>query len=269
LLRNVSKVCFGVHTRDSCCKIDFKNKNINNIANFLISLSSRAKYEPVEYILESIIGSHIPLAPDGDNDEFLENKEASNDFISPYKEYYFSKEKLENNKPEYLRFLSGLKFFINSLRNHKSQSLLKVSDLVSFVDVHENSDILLNDTSPFTGADNAIKLMSAHKSKGLEFDTVFLLSCQDENWSKGGRKNKIRLPENLPIDVGSDETDDDLRLFYVAISRAKEDLTITSYRSSNWGREIERSQFIDIIDEEKADSSSEDYKLGFKSAYEI
>lgn len=237
--------------------LDFKDKKINDIANFLISLSSRARYEPVEYILESIIGAHIPLAPDGNGDEDAEEKRKDTLFVSPYKEYYFSKEKLENKKPEYLRFLSGLKFFINSLRNHKSQSLLKVSDLVSFVNVHENSDILLNDTSPFTGADNAVKLMSAHKSKGLEFDTVFLLSCQNENWSKGGRKNKIRLPENLPIDIGSDESDDDLRLFYVALTRAKSHLYLSTYSYNDDGKEAVEVKFLNIGKISDADTNED------------
>ncbi|MES2930600.1 MAG: ATP-dependent DNA helicase [Patescibacteria group bacterium] len=224
------------------------DKRIRDIAAFLISLASRATHEPVEYILESLIGAHIPLAPDNDTDEYIEKSENHSSFISPYKEYYFSAEKLENNKPEYLRFLSGLKFFINSLRNHKVHSLLKVSDLVDFVDIHENSNILLNDTSPFTGAENAVKLMSAHKSKGLEFETVFLLSCQDENWSKGGRKNKIRLPENLPIDIGSDDSDDDLRLFYVAVTRAKSHLYLSTYAYKDDGKEAVEVKFLNIGD---------------------
>jgi DNA helicase-2/ATP-dependent DNA helicase PcrA len=88
--------------------------------------------------------------------------------------------------------------------------------------------------------------MSAHKSKGLEFDTVFLLSCQDENWSKSGRKNKIRLPENLPIDVGSDESDDDLRLFYVALTRAKSHLYLSTYSYNDDGKEAVEVKFLNI-----------------------
>ncbi|MCX6754406.1 MAG: ATP-dependent DNA helicase [Candidatus Nomurabacteria bacterium] len=222
--------------------LDYKDEKVVKIAEFFIEMSARSKYEPVEYVLESLIGkSDLKLT----DDEFEETENNNVDkFISPYKDYYFSKEKLEKNKPEYLRFLSGLKFFIGALRGHSLNSLLKVSDLVKFVEIHESSHILLNDTSPFTGAENAVQLMSAHKSKGLEFETVFLLSCQDENWSKGGMRNKIRLPENLPIDLSSDESDDDLRLFYVALTRAKKNLYLSTYLFKDDGGESVEVKFL-------------------------
>ncbi len=235
--------------------LEHNDKKVRDIGEFFVSLLTRVRYEPVEYILESLIGANIPLIPDNGNDEFITDIENINTkFVSPYKDFYFNKNKLENNKPEYLRFLSGLKFFINALRNHKGQSLLKVSDLINFVNIHESSDILLNDTSPFTGAENAVQLMSAHKSKGLEFDTVFLLSCQDDNWSKGGMRNKIRLPENLPIEPGSDDGDDDLRLFYVALTRSKKNLYLSTYSHSNDGKESVEVKFLNnelVVDDKE------------------
>ena len=233
--------------------LDYKDENVKKIGEFFVEMIARSKYEPVEYILESLIGKSSTSYFD---DEIVKNIEDKKDkFISPYKNFYFSKDKLENNKPEYLRFLSGLKFFINALRNHKGNSLLKVEDLVNFVDIHESSNILLNDTSPFTGAENAVQLMSAHKSKGLEFETVFLLSCQDDNWSKGGMRNKIRLPENLPIDIGSDESDDDLRLFYVALTRAKKNLYLATYAYKDDGSESIEVKFLNskLVTEDKED----------------
>ncbi|HEY5587914.1 MAG TPA: ATP-dependent DNA helicase [Candidatus Paceibacterota bacterium] len=225
--------------------LEYPDKNVKEIGEFFVEMVSRVRYEPVEYILESLIGKNISFSQDDENENFINEIEYKNGkFISPYKNFYFSKEKLENNKPEYLRFLSGLKFFISALRNHKERSLLKVTDLINFVDIHESNGILLNDTSPFTGAENAVLLMSAHKSKGLEFETVFLLSCQDDNWSKGGMKNKIRLPENLPIDMAQDESDDDLRLFYVALTRAKKNLYLSTYSYKDEGSESVEVKFL-------------------------
>lgn len=237
--------------------LQHKDEKVKMIGEFFIEMIARAKYEPVEYVLEGLIGKSPGLFFDEENEETKE--EVKDKFISPYKNFYFSKEKLENNKPEYLRFLSGLKFFIGALRNHKGNSLLKVADLVNFVDIHESSNILLNDTSPFTGAENAVQLMSAHKSKGLEFGTVFLLSCQDDNWSKGGMRNKIRLPENLPIDIGSDESDDDLRLFYVALTRAKDNLYLSTYSYKDDGRESVEVKFLnnDLVIEDKEDQNED------------
>ncbi|MBK5215718.1 MAG: ATP-dependent helicase [Candidatus Pacebacteria bacterium] len=239
--------------------LDYKDEKVRDIAEFFVEMAARSKYEPVEYILESLIGkSHLKLLDEeNETEEVIENNK--NKFVSPYKDYYFSKEKLEKNKPEYLRFLSGLKFFISALRGHSLNSLLKASDLVKFVDIHESSHILLNDTSPFTGAENAVELMSAHKSKGLEFETVFLLSCQDDNWSKGGMRNKIRLPENLPIDLASDESDDDLRLFYVALTRAKKNLYLSTYLYKDDGGESVEAKFLnnDLIVEAKENQNED------------
>ncbi len=240
--------------------LEYKDEKVKKIAEFFIELAARSKYEPVEYILESLVGkNNLKLFDDENEDESENTKNKNGNFISPYKDFYFSKDKLEKNKPEYLRFLSGLKFFISALRGHSINSLLKVSDLVKFVDVHESSNILLNDTSPFTGAENAVELMSAHKSKGLEFETVFLLSCQDDNWSKGGMRNKIRLPENLPIDLASDETDDDLRLFYVALTRAKKNLYLSTYSYKDDGGESVEVKFLNnnLVIEDK-DNQNED-----------
>lgn len=240
--------------------LDYNDEKVRKIGEFFIEMAARAKYEPVEYILESLIGKSPSKLLDDENEEEGEMENKNDDkFVSPYKDYYFSKEKLEKNKPEYLRFLSGLKFFISALRGHSLNSLLKVSDLVKFVDIHESSNILLNDTSPFTGAENAVQLMSAHKSKGLEFETVFLLSCQDDNWSKGGMRNKIRLPENLPIDLASDESDDDLRLFYVALTRAKKNLYLSTYSYKDDGGESVEVKFLnnDLVEEDK-DAQNED-----------
>lgn len=237
--------------------INHEDEKVRGIGEFFIEMVARSKYEPVEYILEGLIGKSPTLLFDEENEEV--KNDLNGKFISPYKNFYFSKEKLENNKPEYLRFLSGLKFFISALRNHKGNSFLKVSDLINFVDIHDSSNILLNDTSPFTGAENAVQLMSAHKSKGLEFETVFLLSCQDDNWSKGGMKNKIRLPENLPIDLASEESDDDLRLFYVALTRAKKNLYLSTYLYKDDGKESIEVKFLnsDLVTEDK-DNQNED-----------
>jgi DNA helicase-2/ATP-dependent DNA helicase PcrA len=80
-------------------------------------------------------------------------------------------------------------------------------------------------------------LSTIHSAKGLEWEHVFLISC-----------NEKTLPyytqELEPI-----KRDSELRLFYVAISRAKKSLVISHYNQNGWGKENERSSFIDIIDE--------------------
>ena len=115
--------------------------------------------------------------------------------------------------------------------------MLKIDDLVEFVDIHENNNLLVTDTSPFSNADEAVNLLTAHKAKGLEYDTVFVLSCQDSIWAKSHNRNLLPFPANLPIRPAGDTTDDAMRLFYVALTRAKRHLYLSWYQTDDNGKE--------------------------------
>ena len=63
----------------------------------------------------------------------------------------------------------------------------------------------------------AVSLMTIHLAKGLEFDSVFLAGC-----------NEGLLPHNRSLGNGT-ETEEERRLMYVAMTRAKEELFISFY----------------------------------------
>lgn len=231
------------------------NPRIAEIAEFLIDLSVDAKSSPLELILDRIIGAHVALAVDTDKEDELEDlaKKASatakdGEFNSPFRAYYFSGEKFSHARSEYLSFLSSLRVFINAIRAFDGfDSLgghLVISDLVKFVDMYEKNNLSLNDESPFVTARSAINLMSAHKSKGLEFHTVFVLSCQDDVWASRGMPDKIPFPANLPVKPAGDSEDDQLRLFYVALTRAKDCLFLTAHEVKEGGKKASRLRFL-------------------------
>lgn len=62
--------------------------------------------------------------------------------------------------------------------------------------------------------DNAVRMSTIHQAKGLEYPVVFMISCADE-W----------LPLKRAIEEGN--TDEERRLFYVAITRAMDELYIS------------------------------------------
>jgi len=79
---------------------------------------------------------------------------------------------------------------------------------------------------------NAIKLLTVHKSKGLEAKVVFVLNVVKGEF---GFPSEIEDPAILEVARGDngikDQKEEERRLFYVAITRAKEDLYIyTSIR---------------------------------------
>jgi len=79
-----------------------------------------------------------------------------------------------------------------------------------------------------------VALSTIHSSKGLEWKRVYLACCNDGllPYHNGNLTNVMR--------------DSELRLFYVAISRAKDFLTVT-YSGFNGWKEIYPSEFLEII----------------------
>lgn len=82
-------------------------------------------------------------------------------------------------------------------------------------------------------AENAVKLMSAHSAKGLEFEHVFILRAVTNCFPTTYRESLIELPDHLRNSGLAADCDQKLvhkqeerRLFYVAMTRARDSLTI-------------------------------------------
>ena len=229
-----------------------ENPKVKEIADFLLDLSVRSLSEPLEYIVDRIIGAHIKTLDTAEDFDGTEDSESDpfgrlgedKSFHSPFKSFYFSKERFEKQKGKYLTFLSSLRVFMYALREYKKGEVLSINDLVSYVDTHEKNGLLVTDNSPYVSALSAVSLLSAHKAKGLEFKAVFVLACQDSVWMSRGRGSKLSMPTNLPIAPAGDTFDDKLRLFFVALTRAKELLYITAATSSDDGGTELALQFI-------------------------
>lgn len=77
---------------------------------------------------------------------------------------------------------------------------------------------------------NAVSLMTFHAAKGLEYDTVFIIGANEDVTPY----KKAELPE---------EMEEERRMFYVAMTRAKKHLTISYMREKN-GKAMEQSRFL-------------------------
>ena len=109
---------------------------------------------------------------------------------------------------------------------------------------------LLSDLDKTEDKDNSVSLMTMHAAKGLEFPIVFVVGL-DEGLFPGKRS----------IDEGNLE--EERRLFYVGITRAREKLFLTSSKSRrNYGKPIfyKPSRFVDeIIDKVIVEEDSSSY----------
>lgn len=77
---------------------------------------------------------------------------------------------------------------------------------------------------------NGIQLLTAHSSKGLEFEWVFLPDCTVESWEPSSRANlgSFPLPPTITYSNGEEDAlEARRRLFYVAMTRAKKGLHLS------------------------------------------
>jgi len=154
---------------------------------------------------------------------------------SPYFTYFFSQKALEEKPDAYIECLSALRTIRARLRDHQPGHPIGLKEFVSFIELHRRLDITITATSSSLAADvPAVQLLTAHKSKGLEFDTVYVFNSVDSVWGQGARSvsRSISYPENLPLAPTGNTADERLRLFYVAMTRAKQTLIMT-YAATN------------------------------------
>lgn len=95
-------------------------------------------------------------------------------------------------------------------------------------------------------SDPGVFFSTAHGSKGLEFDHVFILSADADNWDKKGRAQTYTLPPLTERFVASDaaETEETRRLFFVAMTRARKRLHIGFAGMRNDEKSMSESRFI-------------------------
>lgn len=226
-----------------------RDDRLKRIAEFLIICSHEAQYQPLEIMLDRLIGSTEPQVPNDVEAEGDDGERTGPDeevFVSPLRDYYFDQKKLEQNPAEYLTLLSNLAVIRQRLREYRPDQPLGLEDFVTFVDLHQKANMTIVDTSEHSENDQAIQLMTAHKSKGLEFDAVFILSSQEDIWGSGARtrSSSIRFPNNLAIEPAGQSNDDCLRLFFVAMTRARRYLYLGAYRSDVGGKESLLAAFL-------------------------
>ena len=208
---------------------DYAGKNkvsiyeaLNSFEN-IPSISKNRSFNLSE--LRNFINTHIDM---------LKNNSVSNtaeSMFTPYvnslkKEFTGQQKKLDTKLSNVNEFLNSIARFEQENPNQKLSHFLDKISLIQDSDKIDNSDQL--------------KIMTIHSSKGLEFDNVFLCGFEEGI-----------MPHQKSIDDGNIE--EERRLCYVAVTRAKSKLYITqagTRKGFKETKECEPSRFLQEIPEE-------------------
>lgn len=132
--------------------------------------------------------------------------------------------------------------------------LVALTRKYDFMDPEEGISKLLEDAALSSDQDdikddkNAVKLMTVHASKGLEFEHVFI----------GGLEENLFPHRRMGEDASKDKDEEERRLFYVALTRAKKKLhlSLASNRMVFGSRRMNiPSEFLSDFDESLIENS--------------
>ena len=214
---------YNSHWLDSLA--DHENDNLQSIGKWFFWLSQLAEHSRLEIILDYIIG--------------LRHTE---DFQSPFRQYFIDARPAQT---EYIEALSAVQKLRSTVSEFSVDKDINLSKLIDFINLHEENNLTISDESVFVKSGDAVQLLTVHKAKGLEFDTVYIIDAVEREWQP---KNKgSNVPANLPLQPYGDDMDDYIRLMYVATTRAKQNIIATSYRMNGVGEEIVTTPLISTV----------------------
>ena len=126
--------------------------------------------------------------------------------------------------------LSNVARFFDIIR---AQSALLADDRIAFVAPHIQTLIEAGDDPPTADIDpdaDAVPVLTVHKAKGLEFPTVFLVGLVAGRFPATSRREPLAVPVELvreTLPTGDFQLQEERRLFYVGMTRARDELILT------------------------------------------
>ncbi len=139
--------------------------------------------------------------------------------------------------------LELLNTLFDFVREETAKGPLSLAELLAMLDDMQRQGISLPvEKISYTGA--GINFLTAHASKGLQFDHVFMLGCTRSAWDSASRNRTYSLPPTIWSGPAGSEEEESRRLFYVAMTRARKQLTISWAERDSQEKELEKSRFV-------------------------
>ncbi len=143
---------------------------------------------------------------------------------------------------------SYLNQFYKKIKNfEESLPLAKLSDFLEILDWEMEAGDSGSLTLDFVDNDT-VRVMTVHAAKGLEFKYVFLVGLSERKFPTTNRQDRIAMADQLikeKINSSADShLEEERRLFYVAMTRAKNKLFLSAWRNAGATREKKISRFV-------------------------
>ncbi|MEG1648512.1 MAG: 3'-5' exonuclease, partial [Rikenellaceae bacterium] len=149
----------------------------------------------------------------------------------------------ENKSVENQSALQNIEELLNSLKQISDQKATDHEEPLSLGDWLE-SVVLITTDNEEEKSDDKVTLMTIHSAKGLEFDRVFIVGMEEGLFPMEGTTTSLS------------DIEEERRLFYVAITRAVNHLTLSLCQNRyRWGKSVNStpSRFLKEIDEKYLD----------------
>jgi DNA helicase II / ATP-dependent DNA helicase PcrA len=192
------------------------DERLNAIGQWLIWLARTSYEQSASLTIEHLIG-------------LVESPQLR----SPFREFYLSRRPVTS---EYLETLSAIEILCGSAREFASGSQTTLADFVRFIELNLSTKRIIADESWFMSDERAVELLTIHKVKGLEYDMVYVIDAIESSWQP--RAGSRKSPANLQLQSYGESYDDYVRLLYVAATRAKHSLKVTSYNHDDRGNKL-------------------------------
>ena len=156
---------------------------------------------------------------------------------------------------------ANLKMLFERAKKYETASFKGLYNFINFIDKLKLNSGDLGAAKIIGENDDVIRIMSIHKSKGLEFPIVFLVNSNKQFNEQDIRKNPVLLHQDIGIGakyidynaqvkydtltreavknvIINENISEEMRILYVALTRAKEKLIVTGI-SNNYIKQIE------------------------------
>ena len=169
---------------------------------------------------------------------------------------------------------ANLKLLFEKAKQYEKASFKGLYNFINFIDKVRTSSGDLSSAKLIGENENVVRIMSIHKSKGLEFPVVFLCNS-NKKFNVQDLNNQVLLHQDLGFGLTHIETDkklqystlakeaiklkskeeiisEEMRILYVALTRAKEKFIITGVQNDIEKQLKEKQELLNIyLDEEK------------------